>query len=319
MRSLKILFAVVLIGAAPVEVPAGKFETWLAFKKMPLDFTSDGVTVHVEAMPCAAQPTGDNSCHWDGYNNQASVSVSAPGVTPLSVTTNSQSMYARIAVVWFDRHDARPGVIIESQSGGSGGGMTAQLLVPSGGTYRALALGGHTATLLQGRIEDYPRDLSGDGLIDLKLEDGAFDSVFGCNACTPRPPKLFAVRDGRVIDESRDPALRNVFVADMRRLESRCKTTARYRNGACAAYVADAARAGLFKPAWAAMMRHYEHGADVWRPCNRQTQEQRNRRPGGGVRCFPDFPDSLHAFLMRAGYLESGLVQVSPGPAAGID
>lgn len=99
---------------------------------------------------------------------------------------------------------------------------------------------------------------------------------------------MFAVKHGRVVDESRDPALRSVFAADMARLEPRCLSKETDRNGACAAYVADAARAGRFKAAWARMLAHYERGGAVWQP-------DKGRR-------FKDFPESLRAFLIRTGY-----------------
>lgn len=303
MHVLRLAFVFLLIGAAPPEVPVGTFQTWLSFKKVPLDFTSDGVTVHVEALPCPAQPIGDASCRWEGYNDQAAVTMRAPGVAPVTVMTDSQSTYARIAVVRFDADDPRPGLIVESQSGGSGGDLTVQLIVPGDNSYLSLALGGRDGPHLQGQIGDSPRDLNGDGHIDLKLEDGAFDSAFGCNACTPRPPRLFAVKAGRIVDESSDPALRSVFAADMARLAPRCLTTTRYRNGACAAYVADAARAGNFRAAWAAMLKHYEPGVDVWQPCGLGDSEQRTDGPAKPVICFRDFPESLRAFLTRAGYL----------------
>jgi hypothetical protein len=290
---LLLLPVLLLVGvpgaAAPVpSVPIGHFQTWLPSSRAPMAFISGGVTVEVVPLPCPAHPEGENSCRWDGYNNQARVTVRAPGVAPLSVTTDRQSGYARIAVVRFGRSDPRPGVIVESQSGGSGGNLGVQFLVPSRTRYRVLSPASTRDHPLQGAIADEPGDLSGDGYIDLKLEDGAFDSTFGCNACTPRPPRLFAVKQGRVVDESRDPALRPVFAADMARLGPLCVSEESDRNGACAAYVADAARAGRFKAAWAKMLAHYERDRDLW-------------QPDEGPR-FASFPESLRAFLIRTGY-----------------
>lgn len=274
--------------AAPATVPIGHFQTWLPSSRVPMAFTSGGVTVEVAPVPCPSHPQGDGGCSDDGYNNQAQVTVRAGGVTPMSVTTDRQSCYARIAVVRFGRDDPRSGVIVESQSGGSGGNLSVQFLAPSGTGYRVLPLGSLQGGLLQGEIADEPRDLSGDGYVDLTLRDGAFDSAFGCNACTPRPPRLFAVKHGRVIDESRDPALRPVFAGDMARVEPHCLSGESGRNGACAAYVADAARAGRFRSAWAKMLAHYERGGDV-------------RQPDNGPH-FVRFPESLRAFLIRTGY-----------------
>ena len=301
MRVLKLAPICLLIGAAPAETLVGRFHTWLAYEKAPIDFLSGGVRVHVEALPCPAHPVGDSTCHWEGFNNQAAVTVSAPGIADLSVITDRQSAYARVAVVRFERNDARPGVIIESQYGGSGGNMTVQLLIPSGDGYQAVAMDRQDGPHLQGQLADMPRDLSGDGAIDLKLEDGAFDSMFGCNACTPRPPKLFAVKAGKIVDESSDPTLRGVFAADMKRLAPMCLSNHPDRNGACAAYVADAARAGQFKAAWAAMLKHYERDSKMWQHCKvpRPTWTH-GRCPERHLRSFPD---ALRAFLISTGYI----------------
>jgi hypothetical protein len=304
MRNLTLVLAGLLIGAAPAEVPIGKFEAWHTSNRAPLDFAAGGLTVHVEALPCPVQPVGDSSCRWDGFNNQAAVTVSAPGAAPFRVTTDPQSSYARIAVVRFDRRDPHPGVIVESQYGGSSGDMTAQLLIPSGSGYRTVSLLRRRSSHLQGQLSDFPRDLSGDGRIDLQLADGAFDSVFGCNACTPRPPILFAVKDGVVVDESGDPSLRGVFAADMARLAPTCRSGKPDRNGACAAYVADAARAGGFKAAWGTMLRHYQHDGARWEPCDVPPSAWVDQRcPAEHVTRFRSFPASLRAFLTRTGYL----------------
>ena len=308
MRIILLALAWFLIGAAPADTPIGMFQTWVAYKKLPLDFTSGGVSVHVEALPCFNAPaTESESCHYDGFNNQAVVTVGARGVAPMTVLTDRQSSYARIAIVRFDQHDPRPGVIIESQYGGSGSRLTLQLLVPSNNSYRLVSLDNYNGAYLEGRLADLPQDLSGDGRIDLKFEDGAFDSVFGCNACTPRPPILFAVKESKIVDESRDPALRGVFAADMVRLAPMCLSNKRYRNGACAAYIADAARAGQFESAWAVMLKHYESGADLWwEPCNVPVSAWVNHRcPKGHFTQFRDFPESLRAFLVQTGYLPS--------------
>ena len=306
MRLVGLLLASFLIGAAPTPTPVsvGAFQTWLSSKKVPLNFVAGGVSVHVEALPCPAAPVGDSTCRWEGYNNQGSVTVSFPGVAPLTVNTNGASAYARIAIVRFDRRDPRPGVIVESQSGGSGGNMTAQLIIPSSDGFRALPLGRSDTRDVQGEIANYPSDVSGDGRIDLQLEDAAFESVFGCNACTPRPPRVFTVKNGEVVDRSGDPSLRAVFAADMARLAPQCLSERPDRNGACAAYVADAARAGRFEEAWVAMLIHYELGATLWEPCDVPISSRTEHRcPEGHTTRFSEFPQSLRAFLKRTGYL----------------
>ena len=292
-----------LIGAAPAEVPTGRFQEWRSWEKKPLTFTSGGVTVAVTPLPCPAQSRGDDTCSWEHFNNQAEVTVTAPGVVSLTVKTDREGAYARIAVAKLRHDDPRPGIIVESQSGGCSGDLTLQLIVPTPDGY-TVATSEAAGIRLQGQIEDGPRDLSGDGKIDLVLQDPAFGTVFGCNACTPRPPLIVTVGAGRLVNESRDPALRPVFLADMARLRPRCFSTDRDRNGACAAYVADAARAGRLTTAWAAMMKHYQRDGRSWEWCDIPVSQWAGRNcPAGRTTRFTTFPDALRAFLERAGYL----------------
>lgn len=289
MRSLLLAAGLALIGTAAASVPPGAFQTWMPSERAPLTFTSQGVTVSVASAPCPEPAIGDTTCRWDGYNNQGVLIVTAPGLPPVRVLTDRQSMYARIAVVQLDRRDAAPGVVIESQSGGSGGDMTALALAPMSTGFRVVPLAPAWGRL-QGQIASRPADLSGDGVTDFVLADARFDSVFGCNACTPRPPVVLAISNGALKDESRDPALAGVFRRDMVRQRARCASTTPDRNGACAAYVADAARAGRLATAWADMLRHYD----------RQAPERWPVRPGRPV---GGFPASLRAFLIRTGYI----------------
>ncbi len=42
MRIILLALAWFLIGAAPADTPIGMVQTWVAYKKLPLDFTSGG-------------------------------------------------------------------------------------------------------------------------------------------------------------------------------------------------------------------------------------------------------------------------------------
>ena len=300
MRLILLAALSLLLGDAPTAVRPGTFQTWLSSKAQTIDFSADGVTVHVEPLPCPHnRELAGESCSFDGFNNQAAVTIGGSHQVPKTVLTDPQASYARIAIVRFDRRDARSGVIVESQYGGSGGILTVQLLVPWDNGYRVLALDDYRGAPLEGKLADAPADLSGDGRIDLVYSDGAFDSRFGCNGCTPRPPILFAVKNGTLVDESRDPALRPVFVADMTRRAATCLSRQSERNGACAAYVADAARAGRFAAAWTAMLGHYQRADGSVRHCRGAFVPRPKPCPGGER----PFPEALREFLVATGYL----------------
>ncbi|WP_213979504.1 hypothetical protein [Sphingomonas sp. dw_22] len=263
-------------------------------------WTSDGVRIAIAPAPCGMPPQTEG-CRWDPQNNQAEVTVTSTGVAPVTVRTDDQSSFYRVAVVRFDATDPRPGVVIENESGGSAGNVRVQLLLPSGSGYREATLPGY----LQGELPATLTDISGDGAVDFILRDGGFGDVFGCNACTPRPPVVLTVRGGISVDVSREPAYAAVFREDMARLRPICLSNTRYRNGACAAYVADAARIGGFHSAWAEILHHWDREEnDLWQSCDVPYSEWTDHRcpPGKGSN-YRTFPESLHAFLVRAGYI----------------
>ncbi|NIJ21458.1 hypothetical protein FHS95_003161 [Sphingomonas naasensis] len=258
-------------------------------------WTSDGVRIEIAPAPCEAPPQTEG-CRFDPQNNQAELTVTAPGVAPFRVRSDDQSSYYRVAVVRFDRRDPRPGVVIVNESGGSGGDVRVQLLVPSHDGYREAWLPGQ----LQGELGATLADLSGDGAVDFVLRDGAFDSAFGCNGCTPRPPVVLTLRAGVPTDVSREPAFAGLYRKDMAARRSVCISQKPDRNGACAAWIADAARIGAFDAAWEEMLRHYDRKGALWQGCAVTVYPC----PPGHGSAYRSFPESLRAFLRRTGYID---------------
>lgn len=268
-----------------LSVPPGQFQQWFPSQKY-WNFRSAGLRVSIAPLPCdAAHPS--EGCRFERLNNQAVVTVTAKGMAPLRVETDNQSAWYRLAVVKIDRRDRLPGVIIENDSGGSAGSVVLYAIKPVGHRFQRVVLeqrvnGVAQPWLLEGDIADNPWDLSRDGVIDIVARDGQFAFAFGCNACTPRPPVIFTIRNGQGVDVSRDPAFAPIFRRDMKQNAAGCRNRKeRYRNGACAAYAADAARLGVYGQAAANVARWYNPDGD------------------GGA----DFPKVLHAFLVKAGYL----------------
>lgn len=297
MRCLLLLLSLVLASPTraadlPAAVAAGSFVTWHS-RDGARQWRSEGVQVAIAPAPCdAAQPT--EGCRYDPVNNQAAVTITAPGRPPFRILSDRQASYYRVAVARLDRGDARPAVLIDNQTGGSGGIVFEQLLLPDGAGYRVLRFG------QDWDIDDGPErlaDVSGDGRADIVVRDGRFDSAFGCNACTPRSPRVFNVVDGQLAEVSHQPGFAALFARDMAALRPRCATDRPDRNGACVAYAADAARIGRYAEARRFVLRHYERGAPAgwWRSCT-QTP-----RPDP---CYADFPQALDAFLRRTGYLD---------------
>lgn len=285
---------------SPGKVPLGTFRLWTP-KDGRIAWQSGGIRIHIESAPCATPPQTEG-CRFDPQNNQPLVTVHAPGLPVYRVLGDRQSAWYRIAVVRFERGDARPGVVIENQSGGSSGTVREQLLIPRERSFRQAWLPGD----LQGELPNRLKDLSGDGRIDFVLGDGAFAFAFGCNSCTPRPAIVLTVRHGRPIDASRLPGYAAAFRPDLPVFRKSCFDLAqRYRNGSCAAYVATAARLGLYAAAWRQMLRHYNRERiDIWQDCTaRPAQWGADGCPAGKETHYATFPTSLAAFLRKTGYI----------------
>jgi hypothetical protein len=156
-----------------------------------------------------------------------------------------------------------------------------------------------------GGISDNPRDLSGDGRLDFVLRDKRFSSLFGCHGCRVLPPVILNIRNGQSIEISRLPAFLPLFEKQMREARASCISDDSERNPACAAYVADAARLGRFKSAWAEMLRHYRRDElSLWQSCEVPISQWIDHRcPAGRSSAYRDFPQSLHAFLQHTGYI----------------
>lgn len=308
-----------LLGAAPLPdaVPLGTFSTWLGVDRKPLHIVSGGVAVSVEALPCSTNTNTESTCYFEGYNNQAAITVTAPGLPPFRTISSDQAMYVRVAVTWVDRRDPRPGVVIDNQSGGSGGDTRVEVLQPRGEGYSSIPLTARNATsrdgrMVQGEIADGVGDLTGDGRIDLVLRDPAFDSTFGCNACTPRPPMVLSIVDGHAVDLSADPSARPVFARDMIARRAGCRSH-HDRNGECAAYVADTARLGRFAAGWRDMLTHYDRQDQLPVPQGCTAPRQTDGRcPAGEQTRYSSFPESLRAFLVTAGYITAAEAAAAP-------
>lgn len=316
MRLALFALALLILGAAPAPpaVPLGTFKTWLGFDRQPLRFVSGGIAVNVEALPCSTNTNPESTCRWEGYNNQALITVTAPGLPPFRLVSEDQASFVRIAVVRFDRRSSRPGVLVDNQWGGSAGLTAATVIEPMPGGYRAVPVERRAGErLLEGELADNPVDRSGDGVVDLVMTDPAFDQAFGCNGCTPRPPVVLTIRDGKSIDISAEPSVRAVFADDLGARRAICLSGQHDRNGNCAAYLADAARLGQFAAAWREMLAHYERECSWtrWQDC-RDPGDAHGDRPADATTRFRGFPESVRAFLVAAGYITAAQAAAAP-------
>jgi len=152
-------------------------------------------------------------------------------------------------------------------------------------------------------VEDWPKDIDGDGRADIVRNDNAFLYAFASYAESFSPPLVLNLIGGRVQDVSTKPSFRNLFADHMRNSREECLRSG--GRGACAAYVADAARLGSFKTAWTEMLGNYDRQSDWLYPddCGSKFEAKCN----AGRRPFKNYPDALLHLLKKMGYVPSGV------------
>ena len=213
----------------------------------------------------------------------------------------------RIAPTWdhkiaalTNRAGAAPVVMLQSFTGGAHCCTHIQLAGLSGGTLRVVDLGSW-----DGEPIEPPRDRSGDGIADFVVWDQSFLYAFAPYAISLSVPQVLNVTGGRVVDVSARPAFRSLFVEAMTSAAPTCRggEDGLTRNGACAAYVAAAARAGRLGEAWKDMLAGYDATVDWQLPIGCTVRETVAGCPAGREMQYQSYPDALLAFLKRHGYI----------------
>jgi hypothetical protein len=190
-------------------------------------------------------------------------------------------------------------LLLESFSGGAHCCNEVQAVVPEGRRLRVVPIGEFDGD----RLARLPADIDGDGTVDFVASDDRFLYAFASYAGSLAPPKILDIVGGRAVDVSARPAFRPLFASGMAKARPFCVDRGGPEvNGACAAYVADAARAGRFAGAWAEMLRAYERPGGGPDGCRVAVRDDGACPEGQNIH-YATFPRALRAFLVRAGYL----------------
>lgn len=196
---------------------------------------------------------------------------------------------------------APPVVMLQSFSGGAHCCNTVQLAGLSGGKMKLIDLGSW-----DGDEIPVPTDLNGDGQADFVERDNAFLYAFAAYAMSYAPPTILNVTGGRIVDVSRKPAYRRLYLDEMATAGAVCRTAldGMDRNGACPSYVASAARVEMLEGAWADMVRSYSATED-WAYPTGCTFKTNSECPEASRIVYKSYPDALLAFLKEHGYIEA--------------
>jgi hypothetical protein len=162
-----------------------------------------------------------------------------------------------------------------------------------------------------GPDQQFPRDVSGDGIVDFVARDDRFMHAFGGTPDSHGPPLILNIRGEpdyrpQVEDVSWEPQFRPLYLAQMREDRAGCASApqAETANANCARYVASAARIGRLDQAWREMLRAPTSASALNLPSAcRFVLRQRQNCPAGAEIRFTNYPDALRHFLRETGYI----------------
>jgi hypothetical protein len=293
--SLLLLFAILFFPAAATaqvrELPLGENFNWS------YEAHTDPIRVR----------SGDVMMAMEGRQDPESpemvalqLTVTMPGMAPVTVEGAAvwPSMEHRVTVGRWDSR--RSYVLLQSFTGGAHCCNEVTLIVPEGGALQAIALG----TWDGDYMETLPTDLNGDGVLDFVFADNAFLYRFSSYADNYAPPQIMNVVDAEAVDVSDEPGFRPLFEQARQEARQLCLDAQNGApNGACAAYVAAAARVGRFDEAWAEMQRAHDRTSDWGLEGVCRIPQAEGDCPVGQSQDFADFPAALRYFLVENGYI----------------
>jgi hypothetical protein len=220
------------------------------------------------------------------------------GRTSVAGAASDSPLTATAVIAPLDPEAGGPSVIFHSPTGEAHGGTHLDILDPVGGRWRRVNAGDWS-----GDFTVNPQRAANGGAY-LQLYDEAFHYAFACYACAGVPPRIFTLVGGRWSDASADPLYAPVFRAAAAEDKKDCDGgDGGGQNGACALYVAEAARIGQFDPAWAYMLAHYDK-TDRWDwPTRCTVPRVADACPKGREIVFKTYPEALRNFLAEHGYI----------------
>ena len=228
-----------------------------------------------------------------------SLVIEMPGYPPFTIDPGENDAYEP-AVMVVENPPGAPMILFQTFSGGAHCCTSITAIVPREGRLEAVDVyRGDGAPM-----ERAPRDVDGDGAIDIVRHDNAFLYAFASYAESYAPPRIVNIVDGEAVDVSERPGFSSLFEEAMAEARQACPDPDGYgANGACAAYVAAAARLGRFDEAWAQMLEGYDRTSAWGLDQGCRVAEIDGECPAGEAIRFDNYPDALRNFLAEHGYI----------------
>ncbi|MHC3128053.1 hypothetical protein OB03_12530 [Brevundimonas sp. GN22] len=239
-----------------------------------------------------------SSAYTDGYASPV-LKLTDPEGQVFALTGDGQFEHAEFGVGDLDGGGRADDLIFTSFSGGAHCCYAISVATKHNGQWRNVDFGMWDGAGLDG----FPTNLGGDAAPEFRAYDNSFLYAFASYAESAAPVQILKLRGGQMVDVSTDRAYRQEHVNRMAQLEPSCRNG---QNGACAAYLASAARAGSMSPAWAVMLQSYTN-TDWILPtaCLIPTNDA---CPASMEVAFETYPEALQHFLGEREYASQAYV-----------
>jgi hypothetical protein len=259
---------------------------------------SDGVVVRVAPVPHPEDETEET----DSYEDVA-IEVQFPGLPAFRVPRDEyrSSIYGiRVGIGRMAPGDAAPTVLLAGYSGGAHCCATMQAV--------SLVDGRPIATSLPMKDGDppdaFPTDIDGDGVREFEWIDGSLLYAFTSYASSWPVPKFYHLRDGELVDVSREPGFAPSFAEFAAEALAECRKQESENAGACAAHAYAMAVQGKAEQGIRTAVRLA--GEPSWYPADCLVEWVDDQCPAGQERTFAGFEDALRWMMREHGYLPEG-------------
>jgi hypothetical protein len=231
------------------------------------------------------------------------LTVAAAGKQPLQIrgAQAGTTTVADFGVFQLDRKQPQPVVLFRSFTGGAHCCIDYKLASRENGRWRVRNLGSWDGSAAPQII-----DVDGDGRLELVAWDQRFLYQFDSYAGSVAPPVVYELAGGQLIDVSTQARYRPAFASKLAAFRSYCE--GQTPNGACAGYVATAARVGEATPAFAVLDLHTGPGRgeapDSWsvpEHCGATASGFGCKK--GPAKSFETLHQAVEWFLQDLGYL----------------
>ncbi|MEO9130983.1 MAG: hypothetical protein ABI240_07215 [Sphingomonas sp.] len=258
----------------------------------PATFSKDGVEVTL-------QPTTEKQDEF-----QVSAAIRVPGFQSVIVREESGSGagYDRyVGLGKLSATDPAASVIIQGFSGGAHCCATLQVVTPTAGKLKSLSF-----EPIDGEgMKSFPVDIDQDGTVDFVRQDDSFRYEFSSGAGSYSPPIIYNIYKGQIVDVTTQPGFRPLWERFAVQTRTACGDQANDdRNGACAAYVAAAARLGKTAAAMAEVEKLANQKPDVELPTRCLVALENYTCPAAKQIKFYTFKSALVWFLHEHGYTD---------------